>query len=79
MPCFRELQRKLVVIEKGTLVIDMYDAAAKRLVWTGRAEKTLDPDSSPKERQMNISKAAEKMRGSTAISRHSKKEGYLCR
>ena len=57
----RNPKRKLVVIEKGTLVIDMYDAAAKRLVWTGRAEKTLDPDSGPKDRERNISKATEKM------------------
>jgi len=39
----------------------MYDAAAKQLVWTGRAEKTLDPDSSRKDRQRSIDKAAKKM------------------
>jgi len=57
----RNPKRKLVIIEKGTLVIDMYDTAAKRLVWTGRAEKTLDPNSSPEDRQRIISKAAKKM------------------
>jgi hypothetical protein len=39
----------------------MYDAAAKRLVWTGRAEKILDPDSSQKDRRRSIDKAAKKM------------------
>jgi Domain of unknown function (DUF4136) len=54
-------KHKLVVIETGTLVIDMYDAAAKRLVWTGRAEKTLDPKSSQKDKQRSIDKAVKKM------------------
>jgi hypothetical protein len=54
-------QRKLVVINTGTLVIDMYDTAAKQLVWTGRAEKTLDPKSSQKDRQKSIDKATKKM------------------
>ena len=54
-------KHKLVIVEKGTLVIDMYDAAAKRLVWTGRAEKTLNPDSSQKDRQRSIDKAVKKM------------------
>jgi hypothetical protein len=54
-------QRKLVTIEIGTLVIDMYDTAAKELVWEGRASKTLDPSSSQKDRQGNIDNAAKKL------------------
>jgi hypothetical protein len=54
-------KKKKVTIEVGTLVIDMYDTAAKQLVWTGRANKTLDPNSSREERQENLDKAAKKL------------------
>lgn len=54
-------QRKLVTIEIGTLVIDMYDTAVKERVWTGRATKVLDPNSSQKDRQRNFDKAAKKL------------------
>jgi hypothetical protein len=54
-------QRKKVIIDLGTLFIDMYDTAAKRLVWTGSASKTLDPKSSSKDRQENVDKAAKKL------------------
>jgi hypothetical protein len=50
--------QRQVTIELGTLVLDMYDATAKQLVWTGRAHKTLEPNSSPKDRQKNLDKAA---------------------
>lgn len=52
---------KQVTIEVGTLVIDMYDTAVKQLVWTGRAHKTLDPNSSPKDRQKNLDKAVKEL------------------
>lgn len=45
-------------IEVGTLVIDMYDTAAKNLVWTGRASKTIDPKSNQEARQKSLDKAA---------------------
>lgn len=54
-------QRKLVTIEIGTLVIDVYDTAAKELVWEGRASKTLNPSSSQKDRQRKLDIAAEKL------------------
>jgi hypothetical protein len=54
-------QYKMVTIEVGTLVIDMYDTAAKQLVWTGRAHKTLDLNSSREDRQRNLDKAAKKL------------------
>jgi len=54
-------QHKKVTIEVGTLVIDMYDTAAKQLVWTGRAHKTLDPNTSREDRQRNLDKAAKKL------------------
>lgn len=50
-----------VSIEFGTLVIDMYDTAAKQLVWTGRASKTLDPKSTPETRRKNIEIAAQRL------------------
>jgi hypothetical protein len=50
-----------VIIEVGTLVIDMYDTAAKKLVWTARANNTLDPTSSQKERQKRLDKATKEL------------------
>ena len=54
-------QRKKIIIDAGTLVIDMYDTAAKSLVWTGRATKILDPDTSREDRQKNLDNAARKL------------------
>ncbi len=48
-------------IQVGTLVLDMYDTAAKQLVWRGTATKTLDPKNSPEKKQKNLEKAMEKM------------------
>lgn len=54
-------QYKQVTIDVGTLVLDIYDTTAKKLVWTGSASKTLDPQSSSKDRQKNVDKAAKKL------------------
>jgi len=54
-------KHKQVTIDVGTLVIDMYDTAEKGLVWTGRANKTLEPNSSQEDRKKNIDKAAKKL------------------
>ena len=51
-------QQKLVTIDVGTLVIDMYDTAGKELVWTGRAHKAIDENSSQKDRQKNLNNVA---------------------
>jgi hypothetical protein len=48
-------------INIGTLGVDIYDSAAKQLVWRGTATKTLDPKASPQKRQDNINKAATKL------------------
>jgi uncharacterized protein DUF4136 len=48
-------------INIGTLVLDSYDPAAKRLVWTGRATKTLDPSKSQEKNQKNLDKAMAKL------------------
>src|ERR1700758_1650161 len=46
--------RKPVTIDVGTLVVDMYDTAAKKLVWSGTEAKAIDPDGSPKQKQKVI-------------------------
>jgi Domain of unknown function (DUF4136) len=51
-------QRKKVTLDVGTLVLDMYDTGAKQLVWTGSANKTIDPNSNRETRQKSLDKAA---------------------
>jgi len=48
-------------ITTGTVNLDMYDTATKKLVWRGVASKTLDPGTKPENREKNIAKAADKM------------------
>jgi hypothetical protein len=53
--------RKEVTIDVGTLIIDIYHPTEKKLVWSGQASKTLDPNSSPEQRKKNIDRAAQKL------------------
>ena len=48
-------------INIGTLGLDMYDSAAKQLVWRGSATKTLDENPKPQKRQKNIENAVTKL------------------
>jgi hypothetical protein len=48
-------------INIGTLGVDVYDPAAKQLVWRGSATKTLDERANPQRRQDNINKAVTKL------------------
>jgi len=48
-------------IHVGTLGLDIYDPAAKQLVWRGAASKTLDPKAKPEKREKNVQKAVTKM------------------
>jgi hypothetical protein len=48
-------------INVGTLVLDMYDPSTKKLVWTGRATKTLEPNNSQEKKQKNLDKAMQKL------------------
>lgn len=48
-------------IHIGTVALDMYDAAAKELVWKGQASKTLSGEKNPEKRQKNIDKAMAKL------------------
>lgn len=52
-------QRKRVTIEVGTLVLDMYDTAKKELVWSGQANKTIDPKSSERNKKRAFDRAAQ--------------------
>ena len=61
LPGMNMTQRRLATIDIGTLVIDMYDTADKHLVWTGRANKALDPTSSRETRQKNLDSAAKNL------------------
>ena len=47
--------------EEGTLLIGMFDAGTKSLVWTGTATAALDASRSPEERQRLIDDAVNKM------------------
>lgn len=48
-------------IQIGTLVIDMYKAADKQLLWRGSATKTLNPSKNPDKNYKNLQKAMEKL------------------
>jgi hypothetical protein len=48
-------------IDIGTLTLDLYDPAAKQLVWTGLATKTISPSKDPVKNQKNIDKAMQKL------------------
>jgi hypothetical protein len=54
-------QKRQVTVEVGTLVLDMYDTARKELVWSGSANKILDPKSSGPDRERAFDNAAEKL------------------
>jgi hypothetical protein len=48
-------------IHSGQIDLDMYDAAAKKLVWRGTAYKTIDPKAKPEKRQKNLQKGVAKL------------------
>ena len=48
-------------ISVGTLVLDIYDPSSKKLVWTGRVTKTLDPGNNQEKKQKNLDKAMQKL------------------
>src|ERR1700747_1939600 len=45
----------------GTLGFDVYDPAAKQLLWRGSATKTLNPPKDPDKRQKNLDKSVAKL------------------
>ena len=48
-------------INIGTLVVDLYDVAAKKQVWHGIATKTLNPSKDPQKNQETTQKAVAKL------------------
>jgi hypothetical protein len=46
---------------EGTLIVDIFDAASKQLVWRGTAEGTVDPNASPEQREKRIHDAVSKL------------------
>jgi Domain of unknown function (DUF4136) len=48
-------------INVGTLALDMYDHAAKKLVWQGTATKTINPSKNQEKNQKNLDKAMQKL------------------
>jgi hypothetical protein len=48
-------------ITNGTLVVDIYDAANKQLVWTGRGTKTVSPSKNQEKNLNNLNKAIAKI------------------
>ena len=48
-------------INIGMVALDMYDVAAKELVWKGQASKTVSSEKDPEKRQKNIDKAMAKL------------------
>jgi hypothetical protein len=52
-------KREKAIIDVGTLVVDMYDPATKKVVWTGRAKRTIDPNASAKQLQNSVGKAVQ--------------------
>lgn len=48
-------------INIGQVDLDMYDPAAKKLVWRGMASKTIDPKAKPEKRQKNLKKGVAKL------------------
>jgi hypothetical protein len=48
-------------INVGTLVLSIYDPAAKQLVWIGAAQHTIDPPKKQDKNQKNLNKGAQKL------------------
>lgn len=46
---------------EGTLFVNMVDAAAQKIVWQGRATKTIDEDASAEKREQNINTAVKQI------------------
>ncbi len=45
----------------GMLGLDIYDQAARQLIWRGSASKTLDEKAKPEKREKNLKKATQKL------------------
>jgi hypothetical protein len=48
-------------ISNGTMILDIYDPAAKQLIWQGAATKTLNPSSNDQKNLNNLAKVVAKL------------------
>jgi hypothetical protein len=48
-------------ISNGTMILDMYDAAAKQQIWQGTATKTIDPSSNQQKNMKNLENGITKL------------------
>jgi hypothetical protein len=48
-------------VDKGTLVVDVYDPKDKKLLWRGAATETIGKSSSPEKKQEHLDKAMTKL------------------
>jgi hypothetical protein len=48
-------------ISNGSMILDMYDAAAKQQIWQGTATKTLDPSSNQQKNLKNLANGITKL------------------
>ena len=49
------------MIDKGELLLHMYDQQNREIVWCGVASKTLDPKAQAEKQQKNLQKAVAKL------------------
>ena len=48
-------------VSNGTMILDIYDPAAKQLIWQGAATKTLNPSSNEQKNLKNLAKVVAKL------------------
>lgn len=51
----------VTTIHSGQLVLDMYDAASKKLIWRGVVHKAFDAEAKPGDKQKQMDKAVERL------------------
>ncbi len=49
------------IVHSGELVLDMYDAAKKQLIWRGFVAHAIDADAKPEKKQKHMDSAVEKL------------------
>lgn len=52
---------QMATIQIGSLALDIYDSAAKQLIWRGEASKAINKKAGPEKREKNLKKGAAKL------------------
>jgi hypothetical protein len=63
-------------IVTGQLVLDMYDAANKKMVWRGNVSETINPSGNPEKNQQNLNKAIGKLLANYPPGAAKQKKGW---